>query len=453
MGRNIYVCARLPQAISFSQQIIDDLARHFGTSHVFGVQRLQPASLRNCDAVVVLIDSSWLGGLGSRGLTFLSDPADPIRLILLVASQQGMLIVPVLLGNAKMPSAEDLPEVLRFLHYRNALTIRYDARWAQDASRVWRELEAQIHGRNSFIPAFTYFAVGSLWWGGFAVLSIIASFTHLVPLQAFFSQMLLVWLLAYGPLLVFCTEMAVRMLRIHRTGVGAALLLCVVASLEEILRPATMPIVPVELSNAFVPWLISYAVKPLLLVTLAAMICILVYIVLRPSSLTYGFRFNEQYRHLLSIQHMQDEGVSPGIYISCRPADKSETYEAIRAHLSKHVSRNGVLEGFADAVLSTDDLPPGRGHDVAERVEGLLQRSISVFVLIGPHWLSALGVPDRDRVAFPDVDPVREEIRAALLLGKLLTPVLIDGATLPATADLPPELAILSALVPICQCS
>jgi len=62
--------------------------------------------------------------------------------------------------------------------------------------------------------------------------------------------------------------------------------------------------------------------------------------------------------------------------------------------------------------------------------------------MIGPLWLKA-DADGRRRLDDPD-DFVRQEIEAALDSGKSLIPLLVGGAKMPATDELPPSLAALA---------
>lgn len=85
------------------------------------------------------------------------------------------------------------------------------------------------------------------------------------------------------------------------------------------------------------------------------------------------------------------------------------------------------------------------GIDFTARIESTIATSDIVLVVIGPGWLSAIeaGEPGETvnrRIDRAD-DLVRREIAAALVTGKPVVPVLVDGATLPSPDDLPTELS------------
>jgi virginiamycin B lyase len=61
------------------------------------------------------------------------------------------------------------------------------------------------------------------------------------------------------------------------------------------------------------------------------------------------------------------------------------------------------------------------------------------FILIGPTWLSATN-PDGTRRLDDPNDFVRLEVERALRLGLLVCPLLLEGAAMPAVANLPPSI-------------
>jgi hypothetical protein len=74
-----------------------------------------------------------------------------------------------------------------------------------------------------------------------------------------------------------------------------------------------------------------------------------------------------------------------------------------------------------------------------------VQRAAVTLVLIGPRWLTAAGLNGGRRLEDP-ADFVRQEILGAFESGARVIPVLLDGAKMPAAADLPEPLSPLATL-------
>jgi hypothetical protein len=64
----------------------------------------------SCAILLVLIGPRWLGATDSKGNRRLEDPNDFVRLEITAAlTRHGIKVIPVLVGGATMPAAEDLP--------------------------------------------------------------------------------------------------------------------------------------------------------------------------------------------------------------------------------------------------------------------------------------------------------------------------------------------------------
>jgi hypothetical protein len=63
-------------------------------------------------------------------------------------------------------------------------------------------------------------------------------------------------------------------------------------------------------------------------------------------------------------------------------------------------------------------------------------------VLIGTHWLTSTDSSGSRRIDDPD-DFIRIEVETALVQSKIVVPVLINGARMPHSEDLPSGLASL----------
>lgn len=84
-------------------------------------QRIR-GTLAAASHVFVLIGNAWLGPSAGRPRIF--DDADLVRLELQLALRSGLRVVPVLIDDARMPSAQQLPAELRALTTLNAFALR-----------------------------------------------------------------------------------------------------------------------------------------------------------------------------------------------------------------------------------------------------------------------------------------------------------------------------------------
>lgn len=115
------------------------------------------------------------------------------------------------------------------------------------------------------------------------------------------------------------------------------------------------------------------------------------------------------------------------VFISYRRADTTGEAGRLAESLEE-------LLGTACAFRDADDIRPGEDFEVALNRE--LADTEAVVVLIGKQWLAEL----KTRLSRPEADFVRIEIATALRLGKVVIPVLLNGAELPAGEALPDDL-------------
>lgn len=119
-----------------------------------------------------------------------------------------------------------------------------------------------------------------------------------------------------------------------------------------------------------------------------------------------------------------------GIFLSYRRDDSSG-----------HTGRltDDLREALPDRVVFRDIDTIAPGADFVQAIHGAVGQADVVLAVIGRRWVRADGDGGDQRLADPD-DYVRLEISSAFEQGKLVIPVLVDGAQIPAAADLPEAL-------------
>ena len=100
-----------------------------------------------CDVLLAIIGDHWLQPVDDHGRRRIDDPSDFVRLEIQSALEQGLPLIPVLVGQARMPGAGDLPTELQPLAFKNAAELRagpgYDTaaqRLAQEILSIWRSV-------------------------------------------------------------------------------------------------------------------------------------------------------------------------------------------------------------------------------------------------------------------------------------------------------------------------
>jgi hypothetical protein len=101
--------------------------------------------------------------------------------------------------------------------------------------------------------------------------------------------------------------------------------------------------------------------------------------------------------------------------------------------LFQHFSQNKIF-------MDVDNLDPG--VDFFEAIEASVGSCDVLIAVIGKRWLISSDEEGRRRLDNPD-DLVRLEIAAALKRNIRVIPVLVDGALMPRSSDLPDDLKLL----------
>jgi hypothetical protein len=104
------------------------------------------AQISQCKAVVVMIGKQWLKIKDKSRRRRLDDPDDLVRAESAAALRQKIPVIPVLVQNATMPSATDLPEDIRLLARRNAIALHHD-QWREGVELLLKELNP-VMGRK-----------------------------------------------------------------------------------------------------------------------------------------------------------------------------------------------------------------------------------------------------------------------------------------------------------------
>ncbi len=118
------------------------------------------------------------------------------------------------------------------------------------------------------------------------------------------------------------------------------------------------------------------------------------------------------------------------VFISYRRADASADAGRLYDALRRRFGRENIF-------MDVDSLRPG--EDWVEAVEAAVTRSDVLLAIIGPEWVGAKDEQGESRLS-KEFDRVRLEIEAALRNDKPVIPVLVEGASMPASAELPESL-------------
>lgn len=123
-----------------------------------------------------------------------------------------------------------------------------------------------------------------------------------------------------------------------------------------------------------------------------------------------------------------------GIFISYRREDSAPYAGRVCDHLRRTFPSTSVFMDI-DAVAL--------GADFVNAIDSNLSQSAVVLAVIGPQWESVRDLTGRRRIENPE-DYVARELSAALQRQTNVIPLLVGGAKMPATTNLPSQLADLT---------
>jgi len=151
----IFINYRRDDAGGFAGRLADSLSAYFGPNRVFrdvtGIdygddfEQVIDEKLSESGALVVVIGEQWSAATNAEGARRLDDPDDYVIREIAAALRGAIPVIPVLIGNAAMPRPAELPEALRDLSRRNAMTVT-DERWEFDINRLAKVLAIDVPG-------------------------------------------------------------------------------------------------------------------------------------------------------------------------------------------------------------------------------------------------------------------------------------------------------------------
>lgn len=140
----------------------DDLGARFGTTKVFmDVDAIQVGrdfrkaiheNVGECSILLAIIGSEWVDARSADGVRRLDSDSDYVRLEIAAALRRDIPVVPVLVRGAHMPYADQLPEDIRDLAYRNAVELTH-ARWKSDVQVLSQALAPSMEEAPASAPS------------------------------------------------------------------------------------------------------------------------------------------------------------------------------------------------------------------------------------------------------------------------------------------------------------
>jgi ATP-dependent Clp protease ATP-binding subunit ClpA len=145
MGR-IFISYRRQDSAEVTGRIYDHLVHRFGGENVFkdvdsidygtDFRRAMSEAICSSSIVLVVIGDQWVNVTDERGRRRLDNLHDFVRMEIEASLKRDVRIVPLLVRGAAMPLEMELPESLRALAYRHAISIRNDPDFHRDMNRL-----------------------------------------------------------------------------------------------------------------------------------------------------------------------------------------------------------------------------------------------------------------------------------------------------------------------------
>lgn len=180
----VFISYRREDSAPYAGRLFDILSTQFGRENMFmdldtieggdDFTSVIERKLSVSDALVAVIGSQWLTVTEQNGTRRLDNASDFVRIEIAKALERDIRVIPVLVGGATMPRANDLPSNLRALCERQAMEVR-DSHFHTDAKQLTDVLHNTLHGTGllpkelnlkRFFPALLVGAavmIGVLW--------------------------------------------------------------------------------------------------------------------------------------------------------------------------------------------------------------------------------------------------------------------------------------------------
>ncbi|HEX6153879.1 MAG TPA: toll/interleukin-1 receptor domain-containing protein [Solirubrobacterales bacterium] len=149
-AQKVFICYRREETAPYAGRIYDAMVARFGVENVFMDLDLDPGVdfvdritnvVSSCVALIVVIGPRWAQLQNEDGGRRIEDPDDFVRLeVESGLDRDDVLLVPALVGGARMPRREELPPELQTLARRNALELS-ESRWRYDVGRLLTTLD------------------------------------------------------------------------------------------------------------------------------------------------------------------------------------------------------------------------------------------------------------------------------------------------------------------------
>ncbi|HEY6671653.1 MAG TPA: toll/interleukin-1 receptor domain-containing protein, partial [Solirubrobacterales bacterium] len=141
----LFICYRREETAAHAGRLYDALVAQFGEPNVFMDIELEPGIdfvdhirevVGSCHVLLVILGPKWATLSDGADHARIGDEDDFVRLEVETALRRSdVRVIPLLVGGARMPHSDELPEAVRGLTRRNAFELS-DLRWRYDVGRL-----------------------------------------------------------------------------------------------------------------------------------------------------------------------------------------------------------------------------------------------------------------------------------------------------------------------------
>ena len=157
----IFLSYRRQDSRDITGRIYDRLLRHWEAERIFkDVDNIDPGEdyrdvidreIAECALFLAVIGPHWLDVKKADGKRRLDDPSDMVRIELETALRRNQRVIPVIVGEGRMPEPEELPEPLKELADRHAFPVRPDPDFHRDMDRLVKLIERAMASREPLL--------------------------------------------------------------------------------------------------------------------------------------------------------------------------------------------------------------------------------------------------------------------------------------------------------------
>ena len=155
--KGIFVNYRRADTIQIAHRLADSLCKVFGTTNIFIDEDSIPSgvdfrdhiyrSIDQCAVLLTVIGDRWLEVKDDRGQVRLNNPDDYVRVEIELSLRQGLTVIPILIDEAEIPAASELPSSIKQLSYLNVFKLHSGRSFRNDLDNLATQLR-QIIGRR-----------------------------------------------------------------------------------------------------------------------------------------------------------------------------------------------------------------------------------------------------------------------------------------------------------------